>query len=85
VSAIQWEGLGAVRTLIAMAETYPFSGIWNHTGQPSCSVPAPGMSERGLPLGVQLVGPPDSEPAILSLAAQLEAAVGWPARRPPVS
>ena len=47
------------------------------------SVPAPIMSDTGLPLGVQLVSPPSGEERLLSLAAQLEAEVGWPDRRPP--
>jgi amidase len=85
VGAAEWEGLGAVRTLLGMAETYPFTPIWNHTGQPAMSVPAPGMSDTGLPIGMQLISPPSGEETLLSLAAQLEAEVGWAARRPPVS
>ena len=61
VGAAEWEGMSAARTLVGMADAYPYTGIWNHTGQPSCSVPAPSLSDKGLPLGVQLVGPPDSE------------------------
>jgi amidase len=85
VGAAEWEGLGAVRTLLGMADTYPFTPIWNHTGQPAMSVPSPGMSDTGLPMGVQLISPPSGEETLLSLAAQLEAEVGWPARRPLVS
>jgi amidase len=43
-----------------------------------------GMSDDGLPIGVQLVGPADSEALLLGLAAALERSVGWTARRPPV-
>ena len=85
VGAAEWEGMSALRTLLGNADAYPYTGIWNHTGQPSCSVPAPSVSDRGLPLGVQLIGPPDSEETLLSVAAQLEADVGWTARRPPLS
>jgi amidase len=85
VGATQWEGLGALRTLLGLANVYPFTGVWNHTGQPALSIPAPSPSEDGLPIGVQLVGPPDSEGRLLSLAAQLEAEIRWPERRPPVS
>jgi amidase len=85
VGAAQWEGMSALRTMLEMADTYPFTPIWNHTGQPAMSVPAPGMSDTGLPLGMQLISRPDGEETLLSLAAQLEAEVGWPARRPPVS
>jgi amidase len=43
------------------------------------------LSPAGLPVAVQLVGRPDDEGTILSLAAQLEAARPWAERRPPVS
>ena len=65
-----------------MSRTYPFTGVWNMTGQPAISIPA-APAEDGLPVGAQLVGPPDSEPLLLSLAAQLEQELGWPQRRPP--
>jgi amidase len=81
VAAGQWEGASAARTLIAMAAVYPFTGIWNVTGQPAVSIPAP-PTRDGLPIGAQLIGPPDAEARLLSLAAQLEAELDWPRRRP---
>jgi amidase len=84
VKADQWEGLGALRTLLEMAATYPFTGVWNMTGQPALAVPAPPTVD-GLPVGAQLIGPPDGEARLLALAAQLEREVGWPARRPPLA
>ncbi len=84
-AAAEWEGMGAARTLLGMSRTYPFTSVWNVTGQPAISVPAPNLSRDGLPLGMQLVAPPDGEGVLLSLAAQLEAEIGWPARRPPIS
>jgi amidase len=83
VGATEWEGLGAARTLLGMSRAYPFTGVWNMTGQPAISVPAPPSSD-GLPIGAQLVGPPDSEPLLLSVAAQLEADRRWFERRPPL-
>jgi amidase len=83
VDAAQWEGLSAARTMIGMARVYPFTGIWNMTGQPAIAVPAPPTPE-GLPVGAQLVGPADAEPLLLSVAAQLERELGWTDRRPPV-
>jgi amidase len=83
VDAAQWEGLGAARTLLGMSRVYPFTGIWNMTGQPAISIPVP-PTDDGLPVGAQLVGPADSEPLLLSLAAQLEREVDWPRRRPPL-
>ena len=41
VGATEWEGLGAARTLLGMSRVYPFTGIWNMTGQPAISIPAP--------------------------------------------
>jgi amidase len=83
VDAAQWEGMGAARTLLGMSRTYPFTGIWNMTGQPAISLPAPPTAE-GLPVGAQLVGPADCEPLLLSVAGQLESELGWPERRPPL-
>ena len=84
VSAAQWEGMSAMRTLLGMAAAYPFAAAWNLTGQPAVSVPGPPSSE-GLPIGAQLIGPPDAEGLLLSLAAQLEVELDWPSRRPPLS
>jgi amidase len=84
VEAARWEGMSALRTLIEMADAYPFTGIWNMTGQPAVSIPA-GPADDGLPLGAQLVGPPDGEARLLSVAAQLERELRWPERRPPLS
>jgi len=50
--------------------THPF----NCTGQPAMSLPL-ATSKAGLPIGIQLVGRPRDEYSILSLGAQLEAAV----------
>ncbi len=45
-------------------------------GWPALSLPN-GMSKEGLPTGVQLVGPPDSEERLLILGHRLEEASGW--------
>lgn len=62
-----------------VAFTYPY----NCTGQPAMSLPL-GADSAGLPIGVQLVGPPRGESVILGLAAQLEQALPWKDRRPPI-
>jgi amidase len=49
---------------------------WNVIGQPAVAVPA-GLDGEGLPLAVQVAGPPDSEAAILAVAAQIESARPW--------
>jgi amidase len=84
VKAGQWEGLSAPRTLMGMAMVYPFTGVWNLTGQPAISVPGPPSSDD-LPIGAQLIGPPDSEGRLLSLAGQLESELDWLERRPSLS
>ena len=84
VGAAEWEGVGALRTLLGMTAVYPYCATWNHTGQPAAAVPA-GVTDDGLPLSVQLVGRPNDEGTLLSLAGQLEAERPWAARRPPVA
>lgn len=70
-----------LRTLALAGRVTPFTAPWNVTGQPALSVPS-GRTEDGLPVAVQLVGRPDEEGLLLQVAAQLEAVLGWPARRP---
>jgi len=59
----------------------PYTQLANLTGRPAMSVPLYWTPE-GLPLGVQFVGPLDSEATLLQLAAQLEQAQPWFERRP---
>lgn len=61
----------------------PFTPVFNASGQPGISLPLY-QGEDGLPLGVQLVGRPAGDAALLALAAQLEAAAPWAERRAPV-
>jgi amidase len=80
----RWAGQGALRTVTGMSRTYPYTGPWNHLGNPAASVPI-GFSKKGMPLAVQLVGRPNDEVTLLSLAAQLEAESPWADTKPPVS
>jgi amidase len=59
----------------------PFTPVFNAGGQPGISLPL-FHGEDGLPLGVQLVGRPAQEGALLALSTQLEAARPWAERRP---
>jgi amidase len=62
----------------------PFTPVFNASGQPGISLPLY-QGEDGLPLGVQIVGRPAGEAALLALASQIEAASPWADRRAPVS
>jgi amidase len=77
----QFEGRGAVWTLNAIAGMVPFNGVWNVTGQPAASVPS-GFGSDGLPRSVQIVGRPNDEATIISLAGQIEAERPWAQQRP---
>lgn len=77
----QWEGLSALRTLDGMGRAYPFTAVWNTTGQPAASVPA-GFTPDGLPLAVQLIARTGDEDTLFSLAGQIEAERPWADRRP---
>lgn len=77
----RWEGKGAVRTLLGMSRSFCFAPVWNHTGQPAASVPI-GFTDAGLPRAVQLVGRPNDEATLISLAAQIEAERPWADRHP---
>lgn len=50
-------------------------------GLPALAVPA-GFGAQGLPMGVQIFGPRDSDAALLRLGAAYHAATGWPQKHP---
>lgn len=53
------------------------------TGLPAVSVPA-GFTATGLPMGLQLVGPPRGDLGLLRVAHAFERATGYGFRRPPI-
>ena len=60
----------------------PYNALYNVTGQPAISLPLH-WTDDGFPVGIQLVGRPAGEGALLALAGQLERARPWAQRRPP--
>jgi amidase len=75
--------LPGLRAVALAGRVASFTPAANVTGQPAISVPA-GATDDGLPLAVQVVGRPGTEQLLLSLAAQLQEATGFPGRRPPL-
>jgi amidase len=75
-------GLGSRATQQLIAGACPYAWPWNVLGWPGVSVPA-GLTGDGLPVGVQLLGPANSESLLLSLAAQLERVERWHERVAP--
>ncbi|MFR0355688.1 amidase [Streptomyces sediminimaris] len=78
-SMLPLSGFATDRAMIAAC---PYAWPWNVLGWPGVNVPA-GFVSGGLPVGAQLLGPADSEPLLISLAAQLEAELRWHEAWPP--
>ena len=75
------EGLSGWETDKRMLAACPYTWPWNVVGWPAINVPSGFVGDR-LPVGAQLLGPAGSEPVLIALAAQLEAAERWYERRP---
>jgi amidase len=81
--ARSFDRLGSFGTDRATIRACPVTWPWNLLGWPSINVPA-GFTAAGLPIGVQLMGPANSEGMLISLAAELEAVCGWATEQPEV-
>jgi amidase len=57
-----------------------FNRAWSALGAPAVTVPA-GVGPSGLPLGVQIVGPPQQDARVLACAAWVEATLARTAER----
>ena len=69
--------------LMRSAAVVPFMAPFNVSGQPAISLPL-GWSASGLPIGVQVVARRGREDVLLRLASQLEVAMPWADRHPPI-
>jgi len=54
----------------------PYTLPCNLTGQPAASMPA-GLTRSGLPVGIQLIGPPRADHTVLRAMRAYESALGW--------
>jgi amidase len=77
------KGMTALEWTRQVFSYVPFTPLFNTTGQPAISLPLH-WSASGLPVGVQIAGRLGDEATLLRLAAQLEQARPWAAKRPPV-
>jgi amidase len=62
---------------------YPFTPVFNVTGQPSISLPL-AQSSSGLPIGVMFTARYGDEATLFRLAGQLEKELPWASRRPAI-
>jgi aspartyl-tRNA(Asn)/glutamyl-tRNA(Gln) amidotransferase subunit A len=62
----------------------PYTFPANLAGLPALTVPC-GFTPAGLPVGLQLIGPPFGEPTLFGLASAYERATPWHERRPAVA
>jgi aspartyl-tRNA(Asn)/glutamyl-tRNA(Gln) amidotransferase subunit A len=63
---------------------WTFTPAWNALGLPAMSVPM-GLTDDGLPLGLQLIGPAFGEPAVLRVADAYQQHTDWHDLRPRLS
>jgi amidase len=75
-AALDWHARPWRANFLACLRYAPFAAPWNVAGFPAMVVPM-GVRPDGLPVGVQLVGPPGSELTLLGLAGQFEVASPW--------
>ena len=71
-----WHERSFMANLAANARWAPWNAAWNLAGLPAAAVPA-GTRPEGLPLAVQLIGPPGAEGRLLWLAGELERRQPW--------
>ncbi|WP_026421475.1 amidase family protein [Actinokineospora inagensis] len=76
-----FRGAGLVRTWLGVSARIPYFPTWNVLGYPVAALPV-GRDDVGVPIGVQLIGRPNSERTLLSLSGQFEGVRPWSQDRP---
>ncbi|GGL90284.1 putative amidase AmiB2 [Micromonospora yangpuensis] len=76
-----WSGRSWRSNLLTNIRYAPYAAPWNVAGLPALVVPV-GRRPDGLPVGVQLIGPPGSELLLLAVAGQFELQAPWPRHAP---
>ncbi|MFI6162164.1 amidase [Micromonospora haikouensis] len=79
--AVGWSGRSWAANMKASIQYAPFAAPWNIAGLPAIVVPV-GRRPDGLPVAVQLVGPPGSELLLLGVAGQFEMQAPWARHAP---
>ena len=74
--ALEWSARSWRANVMTCLRYSPHLAPWNLAGFPAIVVPM-GVRPDGLPVAVQLVGPPGTELTLLGLAGQLEQASPW--------
>ncbi len=75
-AAISWSARSWRANVLANLRYAPYFAPWNLAGLPALVVPV-GRRPDGLPVAVQLVGPPGSELLLLGVAGQFEMQAPW--------
>jgi amidase len=76
LAARPWHERGFLANITANARWAPWTAAWNLAGLPAAVLPA-GTGPEGLPVAVQIVGPPGAEGRLLWLAGELERLQPW--------
>ncbi|SDY73028.1 amidase [Micromonospora pattaloongensis] len=79
--ALHWSRRSWLANMVSNIRYAPYAAPWNIAGLPGIVVPM-GLRPDGLPLAVQLIGPPGSELLLLAVAGQFEMAAPWPRHAP---
>ncbi|WP_416901068.1 amidase [Micromonospora echinospora] len=80
-AAQSWSGRSWRSNMSTSIRYAPFAAPWNIAGLPALVVPV-GRRPDGLPVAVQLVGPPGSELLLLGVAGQFEMQAPWARHAP---